>query len=133
MNKLRYRIYQFMQGRYGLDTLNQHLNYALLVLIFIHFFIRSYWLNVLIWVLLIIEVYRMLSKKIYARQKENEAYLRIISPLRDFFHLLSLRRKDKEHAYYRCPQCKQITRIPKGRGKVDITCPQCHCVFERKS
>ncbi|WP_423900256.1 hypothetical protein [Eggerthia catenaformis] len=75
MNKLRYRIYQFMQGRYGLDTLNQHLNYALLVLIFIHFFIRLYWLNVLIWVLLIIEVYRMLSKKFMPDKKKMKLIL----------------------------------------------------------
>ena len=39
---------------------------------------------------------------------------------------------DKEHKYLKCPKCKQEIRVPKGAGKIRITCPKCQEKFEKK-
>ena len=37
------------------------------------------------------------------------------------------------YRFYKCPQCKQTVRVPKGRGKICITCPKCKTEFIKKS
>ena len=48
----------------------------------------------------------------------------------DFF---KRKRKDKTHKYYKCPTCKQVVRVPKGRGKIEISCPKCHTKFIKRT
>ena len=31
--------------------------------------------------------------------------------------------------YYRCPQCRQKLRVPRGRGRIQISCPRCGTQF----
>ncbi len=33
----------------------------------------------------------------------------------------------------KCPKCGITTRVPKGKGKIRITCPKCGEIFQRKS
>lgn len=40
---------------------------------------------------------------------------------------------DKEYYYFKCPTCGQPMRIPRGLGKVQITCRSCASQFETKS
>ena len=37
------------------------------------------------------------------------------------------------YSYFRCPQCGQQLRVPRGRGKISITCPKCGHQFIKKS
>ena len=37
------------------------------------------------------------------------------------------------YRFFKCPQCKQTVRVPKGRGKICITCPKCKTEFIKKS
>ncbi|MDE1547672.1 hypothetical protein [Jeotgalibaca caeni] len=39
----------------------------------------------------------------------------------------------KAHRFYKCPNCKQKVRVPKGHGKISITCPTCKTKFVKKS
>ena len=41
--------------------------------------------------------------------------------------------KDRQHRYYQCPRCHQSVRVPRGKGKIAITCPKCSERFVRKS
>lgn len=39
----------------------------------------------------------------------------------------------KLYHYYRCPQCRQKLRVPRGRGRIQISCPRCGTQFIKKS
>ncbi|MBE6945275.1 MAG: hypothetical protein E7459_04210 [Ruminococcaceae bacterium] len=113
---------QFLSGRYGMDQLNMLLLYVNLFLAIVVLFTGSLWLNLLTYIPLGIIVFRMLSKNIPARHEENRRYLQ----LRD-------RLKDRYNRYFRCPKCKQMVRVPKGKGKIAITCPRCKERFVKKT
>ena len=119
---------RFMYGRYGTDKLNQTLIIAALVLLLAGWLGGRFlagWLNVLsflAYVPLIWSIVRMYSRNIEKRRRQNAAYLRFLSAL-----------KDREHRYYRCPRCRQTVRVPRGRGRINIRCPKCGEQFVRKS
>ena len=72
-NKLR----TFMIGRYGIDDLYKVLLVIYTILILINIFIRSKIIAVIEVLLIIIMIYRVISKNIYQRRKENDMYLKI--------------------------------------------------------
>ena len=39
----------------------------------------------------------------------------------------------KIYRFYTCPSCKQKIRVPRGHGKISITCPKCRTSFIGKS
>ena len=77
----------------------------------------------------------MLGASIYfsTPYEENEKYLKAIKPVQQFFNLQKKRFSDRSHKYYRCPSCKQMVRLPKGKGKIIVTCPSCHQKFEKRT
>ena len=116
----------FMAGRYG----NDHLNMALLsvgvVCSLLSMFIRVAGVNMLLTVIsygfLGLVIFRSLSRNTYKRYQENRKFLQ-------FFDRL----KDREHRYFDCPKCRQVVRVPRGKGKISITCPKCREKFIRKT
>ena len=42
-------------------------------------------------------------------------------------------RSDREHRIFRCPKCDQRVRVPRGRGRIEITCPRCAHKFIKRS
>ena len=133
MNKWIYKLQRFMTGRNGMDFLSLFLWILSVLLTFIHMFIRK---NILIYigdVFLLISIFRILSKNIYKRQQENRKFLQIISPLTNRISDMQKQKKDPDHKYYRCPKCHQLVRVPKGRGRIEITCPRCKNIFEKRS
>ena len=83
--------------------------------------------------LLLLSVFRMMSRKRYKRKKENEKFFALIRPLRSRYKLIKNNLTDKGHRYYQCPQCGQKVRVPRGRGKIEISCPNCRTKFTRRS
>ena len=109
----------FMLGRYGSDKLNVFLLVAGIVLMLLGAILGNWftWASIfslLCYVPLIWCIFRMYSRNIEARRRENAAFLNF------FAHL-----KDREHRYFRCPKCRQTVRVPRGRGKINIRCPKC--------
>lgn len=82
---------------------------------------------------LIYAIYRMFSKDIWTRQKENIAYLDNTRFIRIRINLLKRNLTDKHNKYFICPSCKQMVRVPRNKGKIEIKCPKCHQKFDRKS
>ena len=134
MNKFRSKMYRFMQGRYGgADKLNTHLMYLLFILAVIVIFTGSKVCMILSFLLMIYIYFRMFSRNIYKRYQENQKYVQLIAPITKKVNFFKKKRQDKTHKYYKCPTCKQVVRVPKGRGKIEISCPKCHTKFIKRT
>ena len=131
---MKEKIRQFMIGRYGTDGLNQFLNIASLVLVLAYILTRLPLLLYVGVVLLGFCYYRMFSRNISKRTEENyKCYTlkdRVSSKFRSWKEQWANR---KVYHYYRCPQCHQKLRVPRGRGRIQISCPRCGTQFIKKS
>jgi len=76
----------------------------------------------------------MLSRNIKRRRAENDRFLRYWWPVRTkASRSLSLARQRKTHKFFKCPGCGNTLRVPRGKGKLQITCPKCGERFSRKT
>lgn len=135
------RFRNFMRGRYGVDQLSNGLVFLFFILILIGILTRN---TIFTWIALIpmiLSYYRMFSKNFSKRYNENRIYTNLMSPVYDlldkikgFFNRKIKRFKTrKEYKYFKCPNCKQELRVPRGRGEITVTCPKCKQSFDRKS
>lgn len=131
---MKERIQRFMYGRYGVDTLGKFIMGAALVVCVMNLFIRSFVLSVLVWVLLIYSYYRMFSRNVQKRYNENVKFLNLKTrTIGRFKKEQSYMKQRKTHHIYKCPTCRQKIRIPKGKGRICITCPKCKTEFTKTS
>jgi hypothetical protein len=131
MEKLRDKIIRFMYGRYGADQLYYGLLILSFVLMLINAFIRLLILDIAVWAILILMIYRTFSRNIYKRQLENQKFLKLWNPIKSKFSLLIRRLKEiKTHRYRKCLHCKAILRLPKRKGRHTVNCPRCHRDFD---
>lgn len=120
------KIERWSYGRYGFDELSQFLNITALVLLLGGIFINPALFAGLSLAIYIFALYRTCSKNHIRRREELNAYLKLANPVKDWFRLQKRRRSDrKTHRYFKCSQCKKVLRVPKGKGKIKIRCPQC--------
>lgn len=130
---------RFMSGRYGADLFNRFLSITVIVLcvlmtVFRNVRILSTVLWLLTWVLLFYSLFRMFSRNYDKRSEENRAYLRIRDKVISKLSLIRQKFRDrKKYKYFICPQCGKNLRVPKGAGKILITCPNCANKFEGKA
>ena len=131
---MREKLRRFMIGRYGTDGLNQFLSIASLVLLLIAIVSRVSlftWLGV---ALLVFCYYRTFSRNISKRTEENYKYYAVKDRIRNKFSGLKDQWDNRRlYHYYRCPQCRQKLRVPRGRGRIQISCPRCGTQFIKKS
>ena len=139
--KMSDRFRNFMRGRYGVDQLSNGLVFLFFILILIGILTRN---TIFTWIALIpmiLSYYRTFSKNFSKRYNENRIYTNLMSPIYDlldkikgFFNRKIKRFKTrKEYKYFKCPNCKQELRVPRGRGEITVTCPKCKQSFDRKS
>ena len=126
MARLSASVQRFMAGRYGTDRLNMTILGVGLAACLISPFFKNVGINLLLtalsYGLMIWAVCRSLSRNTYKRYQENRKFLQ-------FFDRL----KDRQHRYYDCPKCRQVVRVPRGKGKISITCPRCREKFIKKT
>ena len=117
---------RFMSGRYGMDKLNSVILWSSVAVVFISLFVPNVLarlaLTAISYLLMGWAVFRCFSRNTYKRYRENRRFLMLID-----------RVKDREHKYYDCPRCRQPVRVPRGKGKIAITCPKCKEKFIRKT
>lgn len=116
---------RFMDGRYGMDKLNSTILWVSVALAVVAMFLPwllSLILTLLAYILMSWAIFRALSRNSYKRYRENRRFLMLLD-----------RFKDREHKYFDCPRCRQPVRVPRGKGKIAITCPKCKERFVRKS
>lgn len=131
---MREKLQRFMMGRYGVDSFSKFMMGAVPVMWVLDMFLHSRILYS--WsILLIIYVYfRMFSRNTVKRYQENQKFLaikgKVLSRFRSEKSQLNQR---KTHHIYKCPTCKQKIRIPRGKGRICITCPKCKTEFTKIS
>jgi hypothetical protein len=126
MNRFKQWLQQFMAGRYGTDKLNMYLLGLGLILCLLSMFIPVALADLLLttgsYALMFYALFRCFSRNTYKRYQENRRFLLLLDRL-----------KDREHRYFDCPRCRQPVRVPRGKGKIVITCPKCQEKFTKKS
>ena len=125
MNKLRSFFQRFMMGRYGTDKLNIAILTVGVALCILGMFMPALLgliFTALSYGLMFLAIYRCFSRNTYQRYRENSRYLRFLERL-----------KDRQHRYFTCPRCRQTVRVPRGKGKIAITCPKCKEKFIKKT
>lgn len=130
MNWLR----RVMMGRYGVDQLTIVVLVLSFTLTLVAQIIRSPVLTIFSFLLLAYCYFRIFSKNLQKRYQENQRFLSLWSPIGSWFKLQRRKFKDrKTHCYFRCPRCSNHLRVPKGKGKIEITCPVCKNQFVKKT
>ena len=135
----RQKIAQFMYGRNGYDAFNQFLLIAAIVMMALGMLLSrvpvvAMVLSILEWTTLIYCLFRTFSKDIYKRQQENAWYYTKRQAFGRWFRSLKDRwQQRKDYKFFRCPSCHALLRVPKGKGKLLLTCRKCGNRFERKT
>ena len=126
MNGFSSWLQRFMMGRYGNDKLNMVILGTGVIASLLSLFIRVAPFNLILsaisYALMAWAIFRTFSRNTYKRYQENRKYLMLLQRL-----------KDREHCYFDCPRCRQQVRVPRGKGKIAISCPKCKEKFIRKT
>ncbi len=136
---------KMMMGRYGTDQLSIALLALYMVLYLSAQLTRWYVLMLISFIPFFLCFFRMFSRNVSKRYNENYKFMNWWNPVwmwirrnaykvRSWFQNAAGRTKDrKTHRYYKCPNCSNTLRVPKGKGKISITCPVCKTEFIKKT
>lgn len=128
MSKFRNALYRFMYGRNGVDALSWALVVLEVVLSLLSSFIHvrgvSQALYFVSTALMFVVLLRIFSRDLARRQAENAKFLTWWTPKANAIRGARARRADKAHKYVRC-SCGAYCRVPRGVGRVELTCPKC--------
>ena len=130
---MKERLRQFMMGRYGADQLSRFIMGCGVVTLVLYMIFRGsiwYWLTL---ILLIWNYVRVLSRNHSKRALENQRYLELRERVLGRFRGSRSAARDKNFRIFRCPSCHQKVRVPRGKGRISITCPKCRHEFIKKT
>lgn len=117
---------RFMTGRYGSDKLNIAILTVGVVLSILSLFVPVAGIKLLLMLscygMMFWAIFRTFSRQTFKRYQENRKFLHFIDRI-----------KDRKHRYFDCPRCRQQIRVPRGKGKISITCPKCRERFVKKT
>ncbi len=156
---MKERFRQFMIGRYGTDSLNQFLMIVSIALFVLYLVTGLAFFDVLFLVVWLYYFFRMMSRNISKRTAENYRFYNTKTAVCNTLSRTFSRKKGQgsygqhtayqsranyqqrppqqknnaNYRYYNCPQCKQKLRVPRGRGKIEISCPKCGKQFLKKT
>ncbi len=134
LQRFAVKMQQFMAGRYGTDSFTLFLVIFSMVFTFFGNFRPIRFLYFIGVVIICYAFFRTLSKNYDARRKELNWYLVWSEKPRAELKLLGNKIRDaKTHRYFKCKECKTVLRVPKGRGKIEITCPKCRAKVIKKT
>ena len=130
---MKEKIYRFFIGRYGNDSLN----YFLIIMYIIFYILTIISKNSLFMMFaslcLFFALFRCLSRNTSQRINENRLFYRYYQPIKQRFIVIKKNIKDRDYKYFLCPGCKGLCRVPRKKGKITITCPRCHHLFDGRS
>lgn len=133
MNQFREKLEQFMYGRHGMDELGRYLFFLYIVCFVCNLLTKDTIFYLLSIFTILYMFFRVLSKNLEARQKENAIFLQRTNKIQKKVRLWKRMWTDRHtHVYRKCPHCKTMLRLPKKKGKHTVSCPKCHSDFEVK-
>lgn len=135
---MKEKFIRFMYGRNGVDDLAKFESALIWVPLILSIFIRNGLIQLILTCItfgLIIHLYfRVFSKNVQKRYEENQKF-------RNWRYNMAIKKNNYKkrreqraiYKYFKCPMCKQQVRVPRGHGKIIITCPKCREEFARRS
>lgn len=135
---MKQKLMQFMYGRNGVDQFSRFLTYFACVLALLRLIIGTGAVsNILFYAALVMLIYanfRIYSKNLSKRRAENAKYFQYrMKVVNGFKNWRERRAQSKDYCFFRCPSCKAMLRVPRGKGKIRVTCRKCGNAFERKT
>lgn len=128
------RLRKFFYGRHGMDRLGIALFIAYMALAILSSILGSILLYILSFIVFGYFIFRVFSRNHVKRSAENTKFLYGWYNIKNRWRLVVQRMRDmKIYRYFVCPNCRQKVRVPRGKGKVSITCPKCSTKFLRKA
>lgn len=114
----------------GPDTLGRWAMGAGLVFAVLDIFFYNAVFTVLYMAFLFYAVYRLFSRKVGQRQEENERFEAFLDRIkgkagRKGGDTESAKPAKAEVLHIKCEKCGQRLRVPKGKGRIRVTCPTC--------
>lgn len=137
--RMRERFQRFMMGRYGVDSFGKFLMGFAFFLIILSFFRFEnatiiVAINFGLILVLVYSYFRMFSRNYAKRSMENQKYLNMTRGIRNWFTKTKRRANArKNYKYFSCPKCGKKVRVPRGHGKIMVTCPECKTEFIKKT
>lgn len=119
MNKLRWKLQNFMSGRNGMDELARMCLIVSCVVCCVGAVTQVSIFTTLSWALLFYVIYRMFSRNLRDRQEENYRYTHWVKMTKFKFQ------QRKEYKIFKCKSCGRNIRVPRKKGKIEVTCPLC--------
>lgn len=131
------RFSRIFEGRNGPDGLSMATSILACILLILNMFLGGVASNIL-WclalILLLLSYFRMFSRNLPKRQLENARFLKLVDPIRGQIALRRTKKAQKNlYCFFKCPACGTVLRVPKGKGRIRITCKNCSHIFERNS
>ncbi|HCJ56199.1 zinc ribbon domain-containing protein [Lutispora sp.] len=125
---------KLMIGRYGMDQLSNAMLMLSIVFLVVNSLIGSGIFNIFAMIILILCYARMFSKNINKRREENMKFLQWWNPIKlKLIQFVNRARGGKSYRYFKCTQCGQRLRVPRGKGKIRIICPKCRNEFTKNT
>ena len=128
-NQLKYKIMNFMYGRYGLDEAFYGLFVLYLLLAVVNLFFHTWIIQIIELLIVIYALFRIFSKNTASRQKENLIFLKFWNKIKSAFKRI---KEMKTHCFHKCPYCKKTLRFPRKKGKHTVVCPCCSGKFKMR-
>ncbi len=134
---MKQKFAKFMYGRYGLDELSKFISYVSLLVLVVSMFLPQP-AKMIVFIAAVLTLgnayFRIFSKNFEKRRTENAKFLRFRQRIKDRFGLRrDMWKQRKEFRFFKCPSCKSVLRVPKGKGRIRIVCKKCGTAFEKKT
>ena len=133
---IKHKLLQMWRNKYGNDQLGMFIYVFWLILLLVNVFARSIVITYLELLCMVIYLYRFISSNHQQRYSENLKFLEIKDKISSKFtnkKSTSFYTTEVSYKYYKCKGCGAKLRVPKGKGKISITCPKCKTTFKSRS
>lgn len=128
------KLADWLRGRQGPDDLAVFSVDVAVVVLLISLLTGIGWISWIALALVIYAMFRIQSRNLGARAQENEKFLKALGPVRPWIQNPRAAWTElRTYKHVRCTSCKQRVRVPRGKGKLRVTCPKCKTKFEVRS